>query len=96
MLLCIYLPVSQWYVCLEYDALIVVTGSDLHVERFCAFVCELAGNDDLRAIEVVGEKILSDVLDGVLRVVDSYVRQQRSSDFIIEPRKKHKYMKSFS
>lgn len=77
----------QWNVGLQDDAPVAVAGCDLDVEGFCAVVGQLAGDDDLGAVEVVGEQMLSDILDGVLGVVDPYVRQQRSSYLIVEPRK---------
>ena len=81
------LSVPKRNVRLQDDAPVVVAGCDLDVEGFCALVGQLAGDDDLGAVEVVGEQMLGDVLDGVLGVVDSYVGQQRSSDLVVEPRK---------
>lgn len=80
----------QGHICLQGDALVIVAGGDLDMQGFCAVVGELASNDDLRTVEVVGEEMLSDVLDGVLGVVDPYVGQQRRSYFIVESRTKEK------
>ena len=55
------------------------------MQRFGALVGQLSGDDDFGAVEVVGEQVPSDVLDRVLGVVDSDVRQQRGSDLIVEP-----------
>lgn len=87
MFLRLQLAVPQWDVGLQDDALVVVAGRDLDVERVCALVRQLAGDDDLGAVEVVGEQVLSDVADRVLGVVDPYVGQQRSSYLIVEPGK---------
>lgn len=62
MLLCFNLTVSQWHICLQYDTLVIVAGSDLYMQGFCTFVCQLASNDNLRAIEIVGEEMLSHIL----------------------------------
>lgn len=84
------LSMLQRHVGLQDDALVVVAGGDLHVEGLCTGVRQLPGDDDLRAVEVVGEKVLGDVSDRALCVVDPYVGQQRGSYFIVEPGEEHK------
>jgi len=75
MFLSLDLPVPQRYVGFQDDVLVIVAGCNLDVERFHTVVGKLASDDNLRAVEVVGEQMLSDVLDRVLGVVDPDVGQ---------------------
>lgn len=92
----------QGNVGLQDDALVAVAGRDLDVEGFCALVGQLAGDDDLGAVKIIAEEMLSDVLDRVLGVVDPYVGEQRSSYLVVEPKEtrqgyriKSKYLGTF-
>lgn len=48
-------------------------------------VYHLPGNDDLRAIEVVGKQSFGGVLYYVRRIIYADIREKRGPDFIIEP-----------
>jgi len=89
-LLRLRLSAPQRHVGLQDDGLVVAAGRHLNVEGLGAAVRQLAGDDDLGAVEVVGELVLGDVADGVLRVLDAYVGQQRSPDLVVEPGKERR------
>ncbi|OBS80201.1 hypothetical protein A6R68_21593, partial [Neotoma lepida] len=67
------------------DKFLTVAGGDLHVELIKLPVYHLPGNDDLRAIEVVGKQCFGGMLYYIRRIIYADVREKRSPDFIIEP-----------
>lgn len=70
---------------LQDDKFLTVAGSDLHVELIKLPIYHLAGNDDLRTVEVVGEQGFGGMLYYIRRVIYADVGKKRGSDFIIEP-----------
>ena len=78
-------PGLQRHVLLEYDKLLTVAGRDLHVQAVHLPVHQLPRDDDLRAIEVVGEQGPGGMLYQAGWIIHADVREERGPDLIVEP-----------
>ena len=83
-----HFPGLHGHVLLEHHKLLTVAGCDLHVQLVHCPVHQLPRNDDLRAVEVVGEQGPGGTLHQAGRIIHADVGEERGPDLIVEPGEK--------